>query len=59
MTIGLLFWVIMIIWLLFGLWSNWPSTPGAAGFRGIGGTLIEWILLALLGWKVFGPAIHS
>lgn len=54
MSIALLFWVIMIIWLLFGLWSNYPT----GGVKGFGGTLIEWIVIALLGWAVFGAAIH-
>lgn len=59
MSIGLLFWVIMFVWLLFGLWSNWPAAGAPNGFRGVGGTVILWVLLALLGWKVFGAAIHS
>jgi sugar phosphate permease len=54
MSIGLLFWVIMVISLLFGLWSNWP-----AGAKPIGSFLIVWILFALLGWQVFGPALHK
>lgn len=57
MTIGLLFWILMIIWLVFGLIIVWP----AAGPRyyPVGGHLLVWILLALLGWKVFGPALHG
>jgi hypothetical protein len=56
MTIGLLFWVLMLIWLIFGFtqhrdfWQGW----GPFGF-----TLFQWILLALLGWKVFGPMLHA
>lgn len=57
MSIALLFWIIMVVWLLFGLWSNWPVT-GANG-RPLAGTVILWVLLALLGWKVFGAAIHQ
>lgn len=59
MSIGLLFWVIMFVWLLFGLWSNWPAGGTTTGFRPVGGLVILWILLALLGWRVFGAAIHS
>lgn len=57
MTIGLPFWILMIIWLVFGFLVYWP----AAGARlyPVGGHLLLWILLALLGWKVFGPAIHG
>ena len=53
MSIGLLFWVIMIIGLLFGLYTN-RATP----MIWVGNNLVLWILLALLGWAVFGPAIH-
>lgn len=58
MSIALLFWIIMILWLLFGLWSNWPAAPGSK-FTLLGGHIVLWVLLALLGWKVFGAAIHS
>ena len=58
MTIGLLFWILMLIWLVFGFWSNWPAA-GPVNLRPIGGTLMLFILLAILGWKVFGPALHS
>jgi len=53
MTLGLLFWVIMIIGLLFGLYTN-RATP----LPWVSNSLVLWILLALLGWQVFGPAIH-
>jgi len=42
----------MLLWLVFGLWSNWPAP------RPIGGTLLLFILLVILGWKVFGPPVH-
>jgi len=54
MSAGLLFWVIMIIGLLFGLYTN-RATLGPW----VSGNLVLWVLLALLGWKVFGPAIHQ
>lgn len=56
MTAGTLFWIIMLIVLLFGAWTYY-SSPVAWGFAGI--NLILWVLLALLGWKVFGPAIKQ
>jgi len=55
MSIALLFWIIMLVWLIFGLWSQWP----AGGPTGIGNVIVLWILLALLGWHVFGPALHA
>lgn len=54
MNIGLLFWVIMILGLIFGLYTN-----RAKPLEWAGSNLVYWVLLALLGWKVFGPALHS
>lgn len=53
MSIGLLFWVIMVIGLLFGIYTN-RATPGPW----VTNNLVLWILLALLGWSEFGPALH-
>ncbi len=54
MSIGLLFWILMIIGLFFGGWLNYPFNTNGRGF---GGFLVLWVLLALLGWQVFGPAL--
>ncbi len=53
MSIGLLFWVIMVIGLLFGFYTN-RTAPGPW----LSNSLVLWVLLALLGWAVFGPALH-
>lgn len=53
MTLGLLFWVIMVVWFVFGLYTN-----RAALGAWVGGNLATFILLALLGWQVFGPVVH-
>ena len=51
MSIGFIFWLLMILWLVFGIWSfrgappNWPF---------VGGSAFMFVLLFLLGWKVFG-----
>lgn len=54
MTIGLVFWILMLLWLVFGLWTRWPLAFPAAG-----GDLLLFVLLLLLGWKVFGAPIHG
>jgi hypothetical protein len=57
MPIGVLFWIIMLIWLLFGFY--WNRSDFSRGNYGIvGGNLMLFILLAILGWKVFGPIFH-
>ena len=43
----------MIIGLLFGIYTNRANALTWAG-----NSLVIWILMALLGWAVFGPAIH-
>jgi len=60
MSFQLLYWVLMLLWLVFGLWSGWPApgTVGATAFRPLGGTLLLFILLVILGWKVFGSPVH-
>jgi len=57
MTKGLLFWVLMICWLLFGLWAFWPSGGGPNGYRPIGFNTLLFVLLGLLGWQTFGAAV--
>ena len=57
MSIGLLFWLIMVIWLLFGAAVAWPrDAPNRYGF---GSNLVLWVVIALLGWKVFGFVIQG
>ncbi len=56
MPMGILFWVLMIFWFLFGLY--WNREDLKAGKYDIGGSLLMFILLALLGWKVFGPVLQ-
>lgn len=58
MTISFLFWLLMILWFLFGLY--WNSNDFKAGnYGGFGGNLLLFILLFLLGWKVFGFVIQG
>ncbi len=59
MTIGFLFWLIMLIWLIFGFLISTPVTIGGQSVPGSGGHLLLWILLALLGWGIFGFPIHG
>ncbi len=53
MTIGLAFWILMLLWLVFGLWRSWPD------HYLVGGNLMLFILMLLLGWKAFGAPIHG
>lgn len=60
MTYSLLYWILMLFWFFFGIWSGWPAagSPGTA-FRPIGGTLLLFILLVLIGIHDFGFPLHQ
>lgn len=55
MTIGLAFWVLMLLWLVFGLWF----APRPYNLPFVGGNLLLFVLLCLLGWHEFGAPIHG
>ena len=55
MSIGLAFWILMLIWLVFGFWAGWPNQNWGI----IAGTLLGFVLFALLGWHAFGPPLHG
>jgi len=59
MTIGLAFWILMLLWLVLGLWWAWPPGPVGHGWFPLGSTVLLFILFLLLGWKVFGPPLHG
>jgi len=53
MTLGLAFWILMLLWLVFGLWTTWPN------HYLVGGNLLLFVLLLLIGWKLFGAPLHA
>jgi len=56
MPMSVLFWCIYIFSILFGIWGYYdPAQPN--WYRRAGGYLVLWILVGLLGYHVFGPAI--
>jgi len=54
MTLSLCFWVVYIVCLVFCGWS-WRDPANRAWFPS---GLVFFILIGLLGWQVFGPALH-
>jgi hypothetical protein len=56
MTLGLAYWVLMMIWLVFGLLVHFSMV--AAPWAATGDVLLLFVLFLLLGWQVFGPPLH-
>lgn len=57
MPIGILFWVLMLLWFFFGLWVGREDfQAGKYGF--FGSSLLLFVLLALIGWRLFGPVLQ-
>jgi predicted membrane channel-forming protein YqfA (hemolysin III family) len=55
MTRGLIYWVIMLLWLLSLVGAHFALFPAAA----IVSTVILFVLFVLLGWQVFGPPVRG
>lgn len=32
MSLGIIFWILMLFWLVFGVWQNWPNRAAFAGW---------------------------
>ena len=58
MQIRLLFWILMLFWLLVGLWGFWPA-GGVVAYGAVGWGLVLFLLVGLLGWRVFGPPVQG
>jgi len=52
---GLLFWILMLLWLVLGLWGSYTSGWER---RWVAGSLLIFILFLVLGWAVFGPPLQ-
>lgn len=57
MPIGYLFWTLFILAIIFSSWGFWPGA-GPLNRPMIGGSLLVIVLIALLGWRVFGSALQ-
>ncbi len=55
MTLGLLFWLVYIIVLLFGGFLTYQPNQ----LRPLGVHAVYMILVGLLGWAEFGAAVHK
>ena len=61
MSIGFVFWLFMLLWLVFSLYWGYRADR-SAGFPAvapIGVNFVIYVLLFLLGWKTFGFPIQG
>lgn len=58
MTLGLAFYILMLLWLVFGAVTYWPGSQ-YANYWPAGNWLLLFLLFLLLGWKVFGAPLHG
>ena len=54
MTLGLAYWVLMLVWLVFGVLTHLGMITGWVGVN----VLLLFILFLLLGWQLFGPPLR-
>lgn len=59
MSLGLAFWILMLLWLVFGLWWNNRAAFASGNWSPVGGSLLLFLLLLLLGWASFGPPLRG
>lgn len=61
MSRGLLYWVLMLLWVVLSFWGWWPAgapyTP--ASFAPLGLSLLLFALLLLVGWELFGAPVRG
>jgi len=55
MSLALLFWILMLIWVIFGFAQGWGAVPGPYGLWGH--SILLFFLLLDLGWAVHGAPI--
>ena len=57
MPLGMLFWILMILWFVFGVYSNREQCR-TGNYLGLGGSLLLFILFFIVGWKIFGFVVQ-
>ncbi len=55
MTLGLAFWILMLLWLVCSL----PNNSFLGPYAPWGGWVLGFLLFLLLGWHAFGPPLHG
>jgi hypothetical protein len=56
MTLGLAYWILMLLWFVFGLARHFGFID--ASYGPLGHAVLLFVLFGLLGWQVFGPPLR-
>jgi len=56
MTLGLAYWIIILVWTVFFLLSHFGYVGGTYGTAA--NIVLLWVLFVILGWATFGPPLH-
>lgn len=57
MTRGFIFWLVMLLWFL--AWLGVFMAPRDFMWAGHASSALLFLLLGLLGWQVYGPAVKG
>jgi len=58
MSIGLAFWILMLLWLVGGFVWHGPGVMSGQ-YWPLGSNLLLFVLLVLLGWHAFGAPLRG
>lgn len=59
MKTSFLFWLIMLLVLVFNVATSWPKSDAPFSWSKSGVSLLNFVLLGIIGWRVFGPPIQD
>lgn len=57
MSLAVLFWILMLLWLVFSVWSTVPEIR--SNWRPAGGSLLLFLVVLVLGWAQYGAPIQG
>lgn len=56
MSRGLLYWILMLLWLVFGLYCYFGTPPV---WQPLGNAGLLFVLFVLVGWDIYGPPVKG
>ena len=58
MPLGIFFWVVYVVAIIFGFWSSYDAAQ-PQWYRRAGAYAILWLLVGILGWATFGAVVKT